>query len=136
MSTVTEEMRDAIIKLAGERAFFETREVWLARAARRAGISQRQAKAFFYREASSPRHQDVEAVRLAVSTLNSAEGARDSERRDREQDRELEELRAIVERLEAVADRFDEHRLRADAGAIRDVARRARAKLNYLGEEP
>jgi len=132
MSTVTEEMRDAIIKLAGERAFFETREVWIARAARRAGITARQAKAFFYREASSPRHQDVEAVRLAVATLNSAEEARDSERRDRE----LEELRAIVDRLEAVADRLDEHHLRADAGAIRDVAHRARARLNHLGEEP
>jgi hypothetical protein len=72
MSTVTEEMRDAIIKLAGERAFFETREVWIARAARRAGITARQAKAFFYKESPSPRHHDVEAVRLAVATLNSA----------------------------------------------------------------
>ena len=132
MSTVTEEMRDAIIKLAGERAFLETREVWLARAARRAGITARQAKAFFYRETASPRHQDVEAVRLAVATLHSAEGARDSDRRDPE----LEELRAIVERLEAVADRFDEHFHRPDALQIRDVARRARAKLSHLGEEP
>lgn len=59
------EMRDAINALAGERAWNETRERWLERAARRGNVSYRQAKSLFYGE-GNPRAETVERVRAAV----------------------------------------------------------------------
>ncbi len=59
------EMRGAISLLAGERAWNETRERWLDRAARRANISYRQAKSLFYGE-GNPRSELVDRVRETV----------------------------------------------------------------------
>lgn len=59
------EMRDAIVLLAGEREWGVTRERWLEGAARRAGISYRQAKRLFYGE-SGPKAETVERVRAAA----------------------------------------------------------------------
>ena len=92
-STLIDEMRDAIRELAGPRSFTDTRESWLNRAARRAGISFRQAKAFHYGEAANPRVQDVEKVRAAIRSTQP--------QRRTGADDELTELRARLERLEA-----------------------------------
>ena len=93
-STLVEEMQQAIRELAGPRSFGDTRESWLNRAARRAGISFRRAKAFHYGEVKNPRVQDVEKVRNAVhSTPQRRTGAHTDE---------LTELRARLERLEAL----------------------------------
>ena len=100
MHALSDEMHDAICRLAGPRDVFDSRERWLERAARRAGISPRRAKAFFYREASAPRVQDVEAVRTAVEKHLPAGAGTDAE---------ITELAGLVSRLEAVADRLDRH---------------------------
>lgn len=69
---LADEMHDAIVRLAGERGWHETREAWLAKAARKAGISFRRAKTFFYREPGAFRAEDVEAVRAALVVAISA----------------------------------------------------------------
>lgn len=63
--SIAVEMRDAIIELAGNRALFDTRDRWLERAARSAGISRRMAKTFFYGEKCNPSAEVVESVRRA-----------------------------------------------------------------------
>jgi hypothetical protein len=97
-STLVEEMRDAIRELAGPRDFNDTRESWLARAARKAGISFRQAKAFHYGETPNPRVQDVEKVRAAVRTTqqHTRTGARTHVRDVEERLQELEKLVAEI----------------------------------------
>jgi hypothetical protein len=55
MIAIDDEMKRSIEQLCGPRDFHDTRESWLARGARRAGISYRAAKAFFYREKINPR---------------------------------------------------------------------------------
>jgi hypothetical protein len=60
-------MRQAIITLAGSREWFATRQSWLAKAARSAGISYRSAKSLFYCEAEDPRASIVESVRAAIA---------------------------------------------------------------------
>lgn len=67
MTQIAIEMREAMIALAGDRAWHETRQRWLERAARAAGISYRTAKALFYAEVSDPKGSVVECVRAAVA---------------------------------------------------------------------
>lgn len=50
-------MRDVIATVAGPRTWTDTRESWLARAARRAGINYRAAKALWYGEINDPEHR-------------------------------------------------------------------------------
>lgn len=70
VTDVCAEMHKAIVKLAGERSWCETREAWIARAARKADIPYRAAKALFYREVSDPKSSIVERVRHAVAMTN------------------------------------------------------------------
>ncbi|MFA7308106.1 MAG: hypothetical protein WC026_15700 [Hyphomicrobium sp.] len=65
VSEVAIEMRKAIIELAGSRAVFDSRMRWLERAAEKAGVSYRTAKALFYCEAANPHISAVEKVRAA-----------------------------------------------------------------------
>lgn len=64
--SVALEMKHAIVALAGSRMPSDTRESMIARAARRADISIRQAKALFYGEYRDPRASIVEKVRAAI----------------------------------------------------------------------
>lgn len=95
--SLASEMRDAIIELAGNPKLFDSRDLWLERAARAAGISKRMAKTFFYQEKCNPSAEVVDSVRRARDNLratereNVGEGAR----------REYQELLARIERLEA-----------------------------------
>lgn len=66
VSSVALEMKRSIVALAGPRTWNETREAWIARAARKARINYRQAKALFYGETVDPKHSVVERVRTAV----------------------------------------------------------------------
>lgn len=93
MSALCNEMRQSIIELAGERDVFDSRERWLARAARAAGISPRMAKAFFYRECGNPSAEVVEKVRAAKNrkTDHAVSAAARGE---------YEQLVARIERLE------------------------------------
>lgn len=56
--------------IAGPMSSRETRESWLARAARKAGISFRQCKALYYRETIDPKHS------VASGVLEAAREAR------------------------------------------------------------
>ena len=65
--SVATEMHQSIRTLAGPRADSDTRETMLARAARRAGITSRQARALYYGEAKDPKSSVVERVRAAIA---------------------------------------------------------------------
>lgn len=68
--TLAVEMHQSIKTLAGPRGDVDTRESMLSRAARRAGITYRQARALYYRETSDPRASVVERVRAAMAKAN------------------------------------------------------------------
>lgn len=59
-------MRELIAAVAGPRQWGDTRESWLARAARRAGVSHRQAKALFYGEIIDADHKTARRMREAA----------------------------------------------------------------------
>lgn len=96
---IREELHDGLIKLAGLRAWSDTRESWLARAARKAGIPPRTARAIFYREIKDPKWSVVAAIRSALRERD----VRD-EQIEREAANELATLRARLSALEARAD--------------------------------
>ena len=96
---IREELHDGLIRLAGVRAWSDTRESWLARAARKAGIPPRTARAIFYREIKDPKWSVVTAIRSALRER----GAQD-EQHEREAADELAILRARLSALEARAD--------------------------------
>ena len=59
-------MRELVAVVAGERGWGETRESWLARAARHAGVSYRQTKALFYGEITDPEHRAARRMKAAA----------------------------------------------------------------------
>jgi hypothetical protein len=65
VSAVAVELQEAIVALAGPRGTYDNRESMLARAARRAGISYRQAKTLFYCECNDPKSSLTDKVRAA-----------------------------------------------------------------------
>jgi hypothetical protein len=93
--TIAIEMQQGIKRLAGPRRDGDNFESMIARAARAAGISYRQAKTFFYAESDDPRSKAVEAVRAAVAKHKAASD-------------ELTELRNRVARLERLLASKDE----------------------------
>lgn len=59
-------VREFVIAVAGPRDFIDTRETWLRRAARRAGISFRQVKALWYGEITDPHHRSARLMQDAA----------------------------------------------------------------------
>jgi hypothetical protein len=76
MNALLDDMQSAIEILAGPRQSGDTRESMIARAARKAGISYRQAKSFFYREAVNPSGLAVISVQRALAALTAAQDVR------------------------------------------------------------
>lgn len=99
--SIAVEMQHGIIALAGERRPSDTRESMIARAARQAGISYRQAKAFFYAETSNPRGNAIEAVREAI--------ARREQQTEKAASDELADLRTRIARLERLLEASGSH---------------------------
>ena len=99
VSELAIEMRNAVIALAGERSWHETRQRWLERAARRAGISYRSARALFYCEPHQPRASVLHSVRAAVGRLKEEEA--------KNRDAELAEIRKTFEATAARLSRID-----------------------------
>jgi hypothetical protein len=95
VSDLAIELREAIIELAGNRALFDTRDRWLDRAARAAGISRRMAKTFFYGEKCNPSAEVVAAVRSARDNLRIKDDNNVASAAN-----EYRELLARIERLE------------------------------------
>ena len=73
VSTVTDNLskgphvREIVIAVAGPRSFSDTRETWLRRAARRSGVSYRQAKALWYGEITDPYHRSARLMQDAAT---------------------------------------------------------------------
>lgn len=63
---VSSAMREYVRAVAGPREWSDTRESWLARAARKAGISYRQCKALWYGEIVDPYHRSARLMRDAA----------------------------------------------------------------------
>lgn len=59
-------MRELIAAVAGPRLWSDTRESWLARAARGAGISYRQVKSLWYAEITDVNHRSARLMRDAA----------------------------------------------------------------------
>ena len=93
-------LRELVASVAGPRQWSDTRESWLARAARRAGISFRQAKALFYGEIRDPNHKSARLMRDAAAA-------------------QFESLSDVLEQIDA-----DFHRAQIDAH--RNLARTLR----------
>lgn len=64
-------VRELIAAVAGQPSWSDNRQSWLARAARRAGISHRQAKALFYGEITDPHHKSARLMRDAAERFTS-----------------------------------------------------------------
>ena len=109
VTTVAFEMKSSIARLAGPRAVHDTRESWLRRGARAAGISYRQAKSLFYGESADPRSSTVEAVRVALAQRRHKEAAA------------REEFRAAIQLIED----FERGLAAFDADLAREVADQA-----------
>ena len=101
-TTLAEEMKDGIVRLCGDRSVHDNRESWLARGARRAGISCRQAKSLFYAESDDPSGQVVWRVLRALKELD-----RKAEEKARESGGTLEGRLCAVEAALAALSRGD-----------------------------
>jgi hypothetical protein len=82
-------LRGLLAVVAGPREWTDTRESWLNRAARRAGISFRQAKACFYNEHTNPNSPSARKLRDAAAKAGVAEA------------------RALAEQFETIARALD-----------------------------
>lgn len=109
--SIVVEMQTSIYKLAGERRPSDTRESMIARAARAAGISYRQAKSIYYAETENPRAQVIEAVRKAIAQQNL--------KVEQQATDELTELRSRVSRLEMLIASAAAHLDRSADPAVR-----------------
>ena len=84
---IVDELHKAIVDLSGPRGVYDSREAWLARGARQAGISKSLAHRIFYRLIADPKYSIVEKIRAATLRLEEQVG------HDRiALDRRLEEL--------------------------------------------
>jgi hypothetical protein len=121
VSALIVEMREAIIELGGNRALFDTRDLWLERAARAAGVSKRMAKSFFYNEPCNPSAEVVESVRAALMNLRTKAKTNASKH-----DAESIDVEALERRLRKVEDAL---RL-SDADAYRALVDEGGASQN------
>jgi hypothetical protein len=99
-------MQELVAAVAGPREWGDTRQSWIARAARRANISYRQARAIFYGEIDDPEHKAVRRMQAAIDHQQEKDAAN-----------ELADLRSRIARLEAllVSSDADFHRPTLDS---------------------
>lgn len=99
--------RDLIAAVAGPREWSDTRQSWLNRAAKRAGLSYRTIRGIFYGEIDKPDHPCMRLLEIeAASRMASLAGR--------------------YERLARSMDAADADFFRADALALIDAARALR----------
>lgn len=127
VSQIAVELREGIVELAGERTWAETRERWLDRAARRAGISFRSAYAIFYQQVTVPRAETVERVRLAIKKKR--------ERDEASARREAEDFIARLEAVERYIRTVDPDYAGPHADGYRAARDQARAQMLHGGGE-
>lgn len=116
-------MRELIAAVAGPKGWDETRERWLERASRKAGISFRAAKAIFYQEIADPEHR-------AIRRLAQAARLREQERQARaDTATSIGKLVALRAALAAIDEEFHrepieqlDEAIRAMGGDLREMA--------------
>lgn len=110
-------LRDELAIIAGPREWSDTRESWLARAARNASISFRTAKAIWYGETADPKSSVDARIRAA------AQEKREQERRAKRADAaRLRSLAAALENIDADFHGLDIARSRALADQLEHMA--------------
>lgn len=80
--SATVKARDMLCDLSGPRGWSDTRESWLARGARRAGLSIRRARAIFYQEPIRLDADEYLAIERAHQTAHAAVAALEPLARD------------------------------------------------------
>lgn len=111
---IVREMHVSIVEIAGPVGWHDTRESWLATAARNAHITYRAAKGFFYREYLNPNAADVQRVREARAKLHAKnEALRNA---------------AILDGASDALETIDADFHRAEIDRLRDVARAVRGQ--------
>lgn len=60
-------MRELVASVAGPREWSDTRQSWLARAARRSGLTYRTMKALWYGEIDDPKHYAAQLLQIAAN---------------------------------------------------------------------
>jgi hypothetical protein len=118
VTQIANEMRQSIIALAGVRGWGETRERWIEKASRAAGISYRTAKSIFYEEIADPKSSVVEHIRNAVEKKNKTQ---ESIARN-----EFAELATRMQRLEECLAAVDPDFHSPALDALRSAARGSR----------
>lgn len=103
-------VRELVALVAGPRQWSDNRKSWLERAARRAGISFRQAKALFYGEIADSKHKSARLMRDAAADhyeeIAQSLSARDPDFYRQEIDAYLDLARSL-RRLDGVGRRGD-----------------------------
>lgn len=114
VSELALEMRRSIVTAGGTRGWQENRKSWLSKAARRIGITDRQARSLFYMQ-GNPRAELVERVRAALVKLDrhNAKGARN----------EFQALNARIARVEALLRVSDADFHQPEIDAAREMGR-------------
>jgi len=94
VTNLVEQLRDAIVEIAGPAGLFDTRQRQIERAAHRCAIPERTAKALFYGEIKDPKHS------LAATIFATRDRLKKASNQDAAISREILELRARLDRLE------------------------------------
>lgn len=111
---------EEISTVAGPLKPGDTRESWLARAARKAGLSYRQCKSLFYGQTKDPRHS------VASKLLSAADRARLEEARRNVANAETI-CREHIARLESIDANFHREQIDALRTSLRLIGERDRA---------
>ena len=115
VTTVAFALKRDLTTLCGPRGEHDTRESWLRRGARAAGISYRQARSFFYCEHGDPRSGAALRVQDALARRRNAAAEQQAE-----EAAARDEFRAALRRIEILEQRlaaFDPDVARAMADA-------------------
>ena len=94
MQNLVEQLRDAIIEIAGPSGLFDSLQRQIERAAHRCAIPERTAKALFYGEIKDPKHS------LAATVFAARDRLKKASTQDAAIAQEILELRARLDRLE------------------------------------
>lgn len=121
MQNLVEQLRDAIIEIAGPAGLFDSRQRQIERAAHRCAIPERTAKALFYGEIKDPKHS------LAATVFAARDRLKKASTQDAAIAQEILELRARLDRLERAISAQD------GAPARRDPLSQARPGLRMRG---
>lgn len=112
VSDLALEMRQSVHRIAGERGWQENRKSWLAKAARKIGITPRQTRSLFYMEGGL-RAEIVDRVRAAANKQQLTEAKNT-----------YAELNARIARLEAVLRISDQDFHSPEIDALRELSGR------------